>query len=238
MDNQPFWNALITGSILEDESVKNRQKVGDYLEGDTLLTSYWHQEWPYNAQCPDMGCPDVTDDGDPVDLHGHAFVGCIATAAAQIMHYYCWPPYGEGGSYDNPYDWKHMPDYINDSSPDTEINAVAELCAEVGQAAGMDYGCNGSSAYLMEYPYIPPFSDGLDMHDAYQEKFRFKDVQKNSRDSQGSAAWFSTIKDNINANHPIQYSIDTPGSGHSMVCDGWHETAGVKYYHMNYGWGD
>jgi hypothetical protein len=42
------------------------------------------------------------------------------------------------------------------------------------------------------------------------------------------------IRDNLNANMPLQYGIPD----HSIVCDGWRIVSGFKQYHMNYGWGN
>ena len=58
-----------------------------------------------------------------------------------------WPPYGVG-QYDDDYDWPSMPDDITGNSPAVQIDAVAELCYEVGKAAGTDYGCSESTAWV------------------------------------------------------------------------------------------
>jgi hypothetical protein len=52
------------------------------------LTSAWDQGSPYNDQCPV-----VTPGSDE-----HVVVGCVATAAAQIMKYWQWPPAPSGVS--------------------------------------------------------------------------------------------------------------------------------------------
>ncbi len=52
------------------------------------LTSTWDQRSPYNDQCPVL-----TPNSDE-----HAVVGCVATAAVQIMYYWQWPPTLTGGS--------------------------------------------------------------------------------------------------------------------------------------------
>ena len=46
------------------------------------VTSVWHQNSPYNSDCPTL--PDA-----PACL-----VGCVATAMSQIMYYWQWPPTG------------------------------------------------------------------------------------------------------------------------------------------------
>lgn len=51
------------------------------------LTTRWHQRSPYNDECPVL-----TPGSDE-----HTVVGCVATAAVQIMAYWRWPPTMEDG---------------------------------------------------------------------------------------------------------------------------------------------
>jgi len=111
---------------------------GNYQEGDSLLgPNNWHQYPPYNEQCPYMGCTTTSN--------GNAKVGCVATARSQIMYHWSWPPNDVNL---NSYDWPNMQDVVTTSSPQAVIDAVAELGHEVGVAANMNYGCDGSSTYL------------------------------------------------------------------------------------------
>ena len=236
-DNRPRWSSLLTGTILEDQSVKNRQRVADYIEGTWLLTTSWHQHWPFNAECPDKGCRET-------DQEGHATVGCIATAAAQIMRYFCWPPYktrdlglGLFEWTNTPYDWANMPDTAKDHPPGEQVMAVATLCSDVGVRAGMDYGCGNSDTWM----YNPTPVGRSNMLSAFKSLGYESDGDYEIRGFQSSDDWFALLKFNLNANRPLQYSIrwyqdgTFELSGHSMVCDGWHDTNG-KYIHLNYGW--
>ena len=68
----------------------------DYQEGDSLLGEItWYQDPPYNQQCPWYGCgwgiPDSSE-----HYNENAYVGCVATAGAMVLHYWNWPPYGAG----------------------------------------------------------------------------------------------------------------------------------------------
>ncbi|MEE8572557.1 MAG: C10 family peptidase [Gemmatimonadota bacterium] len=184
----------------------------NYAMGETLLTSTWHQDDPYNRHCP------------PGDGCDHTLVGCVATAGSQIMRYWDWPPYGID-PYNDPYDWANMRDVVTAGSPQVEIDAVAELCYEVGVCVGMTYGCNESSAptaymvgvYVDYYRYSPTCVWVL-------------------RDEIDPIDWFESIKAQINWNQPMQYRIP----GHSVVVDGWQEIGPgpTRQYHVNYGWPD
>lgn len=207
----------------------------NYQEGEVLLTSDWHQGPPYNDQCPDMGC-DWSADYD--DFNHNAVVGCVATAAAQVMRHWRWPPRGilDELPYVDTYDWPNMCDeynyngygWFNDENGDPvtsdQINAVAELCAEIGLAVDMDWGCGNSSV---------PTSD---MEEVYESPYWYDvDACVVDRDDYSALEWFGIMKQQFNVNRPVQYRIPD----HSIAGDGWKEEwidADYYWYHMNYGW--
>lgn len=184
----------------------------NYAMGETLLTSTWHQREPYNNDCP----PGPTCD--------HTLVGCVATAGSQIMRYWDWPPYGVV-PYNDPYDWANMRDSLTPTSPQVEIDAVAELCHEVGVCVGMDYGCTESSATTADMQWV------------YAGFYRYSPgCVCVLREDIDPIDWFEMIKSQISWNQPIQYRIP----GHSVVVDGWQEIGPgpTRQYHVNYGWAD
>ena len=183
-----------------------------------LLTTAWHQHSPYNLNCP-------TGDG------GQCVVGCVATAAAQIMYYWAWPPSGEGS---HSYYWDgdqscegntegrvlsadFSDEYIWDDAPAN----LAEINYEVGVAFEMDYGRCGSGTWT----YM-----GVDVFPTY---FRYQyGVNVQYRSAYNAEGWSDIIKAEIVDNRPMQYRIQT----HSIVCDGWRELSELVQIHMNYGW--
>ncbi|MCD4695333.1 MAG: C10 family peptidase [Bacteroidales bacterium] len=212
---KPDWINLLSNDPLI--IIKNKEKgegKDNYQEGDILLSSDWHQGPPYNDDCPWMNCS---------TSNGRALVGCVATAGAQIMHYWNWPPYGSGSGYSDTYDWPNMPDAATTSSPQAEINALAELNSEVGIAVGMSYGCSSSGAYT------------YNMVGVYENHYRYStECITRSRPSYTAETWFSMMQVQFNQNRPVQYRIP----GHSIVGDGWQIIgSSLKMYHMNYGWG-
>jgi hypothetical protein len=200
-----------TWEILDRDSERFRADLAsgrlrvDYQEGEELITSRWHQYSPYNDFCP------VVPPENPCPLE-HCLVGCTAVAAVEILHYWCWPPYGVA-PYNDPYDWPNMPRTIEDASPQYQIDAVAELCWEAGAAMGMYYcitedGCGSYASFraakfaLDNYFYYSLQSDSL-MRNDYPD----------------DAVWFDFIKEQHNLNRPIEYGI----TGHAIVVDGWLE---------------
>jgi len=138
------------------------------------------------------------------------------------MRYWGWPPW---------YLWQEMPDILAFGPncappPQVQIDAVALLCHEVGVAASMNYGCDGSSA------------THADMRDAYEDNFYYGEwCTIQYRSDYSADEWFDRIRNQCNINHPMQYANE----GHSFVCDGWRivDVAGVptRQYHMNWGHG-
>jgi hypothetical protein len=190
----------------------------DYQQGGILLSSEWHQWDPYYRQCPagSNGCTET-----------HCTVGCVATAGAQIMRYWAWPPYGIDSPYDDDYDWPNMPDMVWSSSPAIQIDAVAELCHEIGLAASTHY-CMRS-----DKPCASGSNDGSMIH-AYESHYRYSpNCTIRYRSDYSAANWFDLIKVEINRNRPMQYAIPD----HNIVCDGWREIGSpiIRQYHINYG---
>ena len=201
-------------------------------EGVPLMSSTWHQGYPYNLECP-MG------DG------GRTVVGCVATAAAQIMAYWQWPPQGNGSEsyywsgdnscggstsgqllsadFSDAYDWENIVDNCNGGCTPLQEQALAELNGEVGVAFNMDYGACGSGSWTYYATTVFPTYFYYD-----------NSINQALRSSYTANQWFNMVKDEVMAGRPMQYRIYS----HSIVCDGWQEVDGVKMYHFNYGWSD
>jgi hypothetical protein len=208
-DYRPVWEALERGD----------QKI-NYQAGEELLASEWNQGIPYNDQCP------APPPGDDCTAPKCA-VGCVALAGAQIMHYWCWPPYGEDQPYDDPYDWFHMPDRLFSSFPQVEIDAVAELCYEVGLAVGMDW-CGSDTGPCASGAFVE------DMIDVYKYTYHYsRDCALRERWLYNDEEWFDLMKVDLNINRPILYGVDR----HAVVADGWRMTGSpaMRQYHMIYG---
>ena len=121
IDYSPSWAKLSKDVMVFEQELDSIVSASNYTEGEVLNTPNWHQGDPYNRKCP--APPDGDDCTEP-----HCVVGCVATAAAQIMRHWHWPPRGVGSGWDDSYDWINMPDEVTGSSPSAQINAVSELC--------------------------------------------------------------------------------------------------------------
>jgi len=219
------------------------KSAGAFEEGEELLESHWHQNEPYNNDCPQY-------EGD------QCVVGCVATAMAQIMNKWQWPPSGRGNySYiwnltpswngvrciadpkDNEelevdlsdgYDWTNMPNECGffGCSSEEEV-ALAELNYEVGVTLEMMYGAEavcGSGVFT--YMIKSRVSSAL------QSLFRYKNtITVEQRKDYTQQSWFDLIKQEVDAGRPMEYLINA----HAIVCDGYRHENDELQYHMNYG---
>ncbi len=227
------WQELAADAASFNRQLASGAMPMNYQEGEVMLTSYWDQYPPYNNLAP-MG------DG------GRSVVGCAATAAAQIMRHWAWPPFGSGtysyswdgddscvvtptagstlnATYTDRYDWPNIPDFATVSSPTAQINAVAELNYEAGVAFDMDYGFCASGADMGHV------EAGLENHLRYSTAIVLR-----ARSNYTATNWFERLKTQFNANRPVFYRVEN----HFIVADGWQEVGATptRQYHMNYGW--
>lgn len=205
------------GEFVQDLQIYS--PLTNYMQGLIMLTTNWSQSSPYNLFCPyDSDCTASHYDG-------RCATGCVATAAAQIMKYWCWPPYGSGYPYHDPYNWTYMPDSLSTSSPQYQIDAVANLMSEIGLGCLMNY-CRDNDCGSGAFPE--------DMVVAYEDYFRYDpDLHMLYKGDYNHSDWFELIKEQLDVNRPLHYGI----TGHSVVVDGYQHAMAIRMYHINYGWG-
>ena len=204
--------------------------AGSRVSGGPLLTTSWHQGWPYNNDCP-LGAGEA-----------RTYVGCVATAMAQILTYWQWPAEGRGyhsywwngegsaepgylyAQYWDSYDWDNIVDNCDGGCDSAQQAALAELNYETAVSVNMNFGTSGSGTQI---PYVMG---------AFKAFFYYRNgVEMQYRVNHGPGSWFDIIKDEIDAGRPMEYGI----MSHAIVCDGWRIDTEMELpqYHMNYGWG-
>ena len=196
---------------------------GTYWSIGPLLDTRWNQSPYYNEQCP--------------TINGvHCVTGCVATAMAQIMRYWSYPPQGTDyhtylhetlgsiwADFSAPYDWDHMPQALSRSSSQQEIDAVATLSFHCGVSVEMEYDTSASSSYS---PRVAP---ALKQFFGYSENASL--LYKAAFDDN---TWRQMLCHEIDAGRPLYYSGSGTGGGHAFVCDGYDSDSA---YHFNWGWG-
>lgn len=192
---------------------------------DELLPCLWNQDFPYNIMCPE----------DPAGPGGHVYVGCVATAMAQIMYYWRYPIQGSGSKtyYAYPYgpqtvdfgqttyDWNGM---INsaDNKPNMPIAEIGYHCAV---SVSMQFGADGSGAYSSDVPY------------AASNYFNYSNsIQYLQRAGINITTWEGYLTSQLDNLWPVYYSGRDAGGGHAFVCDGYEDDGSDLLFHFNFGW--
>ncbi|MCF8370256.1 MAG: C10 family peptidase [Bacteroidales bacterium] len=208
------WSKLLNGN-------NNQLKTLTTTTPQPLLLTNWSQGFPYNEFCP-------VDSAGPA---GHALVGCVAVSMAQVMKYYNYPAQGSGSSsyyangygtqtaqYGNTdYEFYNMPNTGHESNP-----SLAEFMYHCGVGAEMNYGPDGSGAWVMTA------CEAMEAHFNYASTWDY-----DNRNSYSDTQWKNIIKNEIDNLRPTIYVGYDSNSGHAWNCDGYQN----DHFHMNWGWG-
>ena len=229
--NVASWMSLYTEQIqasrrLAPYKVPAQTRAEDKPAISPLLKTTWNQTSPYNGQCPLIrGQRSVT--------------GCVATAMAQVMKYWEYPPRGKGSlsyrpqqlDYDlsinfdeTEFDWDNMLDSYGRNTTSVQNNAVATLMKACGYSVKMDYSPWSSGAYSRD------IANALKTYFGYDQGAGLKD-----RDGYTSQeAWNNMVyQELVNVGPVILDGLSQDGA-HCFVCDGYD---GKGYFHINWGWG-
>lgn len=194
---------------------------------DPLLTDLWHQYYePYNLLAP------------MADSTAHCVSGCVASAMAQVMHFWRHPEHGYG-SYtyvdslgcgqtltvdfqNHYYDWDNMlNDYEGVKYSDAQAYSVAQLMYDCGVSVDMKYGKDASGASSVKQPRA------LSTHFGYDCS-----AQMHFRDFYTLDEWTTMFKTELSAGRPILVSGYNYRLGHAFVCDGYDER---DFFHFSFG---
>ena len=212
------WESLAaTGKISKERITRTVPK---------LLTCTWNQSALYNRRCPE----------DTLGPDGHVYAGCVATAMSQIMYYWQWPRVGRGAhiyelweygqlaaSFESAtYRFDLMPDFLDWTSTDAEIDAVALLQYHAGVSVNMGYSPNGSGAFSESVPGAMSEYFIYNEHMAFRYRYSYQDFE-----------WNDMLRENLDGNMPLYYSASGNDGGHAFVCDGYDDN---DFFHFNWGW--
>lgn len=175
-----------------------------------FISTTWGQSTPYNAMCPKA-------DG------ARCMTGCVATAMAQIMNYYCWPNETS----------VPIPAYTTEtnkiSMPQLEPttftwghqnkNQLSKLMLYCGQSVQMDYGPEESGAGV-------PL-DALKNYFGYDEGLNLI-----MRDEFSEDQWNGKLYEELSSQRPVYYFGYDGQSGHAFILSGYKD---ARYY-INWGW--
>ena len=223
LDSSDEWNNVGQKAVRKTSARKSADALPDSV--GPLLTTTWGQGQYYNALCPE----------DAAGEDGHVPTGCVATAMAQIIHYWgqkeeiktrgihsydC--QYGNlTVNYDSTsYDFGNMPDALTAESTPEQINAVAKLMYECGVAVNMQYSA---------------WASGANTYDARAALINFYHFSPNlsiaEKNHFSNSEWAYLVRKNIVNQQPVYYA--SQGAAHAFICDGFNQEG---YYHFNFGW--
>ncbi len=209
----PHWQEIKEGSY----GAKGRS----FPQVPKLMNARWGQSWPYNAHCPPH----------PNGSNGHTLAGCVATAMAQIKHFWQYPTSGAGSETyywgqeytvdfsQATYEYSEMGEFANTINMDH----IAELIFHSGVAVKMNFGPNSSGSF------IQLSAAALKENFLYLPTLRHQD-----RSNFTYAEWKTMIQNEILSGRPVLYAgVDAGYGGHAFVLDGFQDSA---YFHINWGW--
>jgi len=214
-EHRAAWDTYTMTSDQFEQEFLSKGTMESMDELGPLLTTLWHQRPPYSDSCPNCGT--------------YPIAGCVPLAAAQIVNYHQWPPFGVGShtywwdaTYCNGNNSQYLTADFSDSyTYDETDSSVAELCFEMGVAYEAEYMSGATSASSFMTPSLFP------------EFFRYRDqIIDEYRIGYSVEEWYQIIRDEIDAFRPIIYCIPA----HNIVCDGYRDVGDEYQYHMNYGW--
>jgi hypothetical protein len=214
------WNTYFNNVTTSKKQMERATAVSP------LIKTIWAQSPYFNDLCPDT-----------------AVAGCVATAMAQIMKYWAYPPHGIGSNtfYESPYgsitadfdtthyNWSGMPDNV--VSPN---HSVALISYDCGVGVGMNYNDSSSSAWVI--------TGDTERNDPYCAQIAFVNyfgyngsaIQGLYKASYSYSNWLTILENELNSHRPLIYVGEGNQGGHAWVCDGYNAN---DYFHMNWGWG-
>ena len=164
----------------------------------------------------------------------HWSAGCVATAMAEVLAYYRWPPVGTSShcytendagqlcaDYASTYyDWPNtLFKYEGVPTTTAQRQAAGLLTLHTAISVNMDFSANGSTANVSNAPA------------AFHNYFRLSGHYKSSNTS----GFWDEMINNMKDERPVILAIHrSDGLGHAVVVDGYSELNGL--FHLNMGW--
>ena len=220
---------LLEGYAAQIEALGLGLKAAPLLTGRgtirPLVPAVWSQNNPYNILLPYVN-------------GSHAVAGCVATAMAQVMHYWKWParPSQAIPAYTSSdlqiympelpvidFNWNAMQNtYQTNDTSSTAALAAARLTLYCAQSMEMNFKANSSGATTTRMP--------LAMSNYFGYKASAHTICRDNFTSQG---WADALYTEIAAGRPVVYSGSKKSGGHAFICDGYD---GNGRFHINWGW--
>lgn len=156
-------------------------------------------------------------EGGKACFYGRKPAGCGTVAMAQIMWYWKFPPQ---------YEWESMPNTIVPQTPIEQVDHIAHLYKDCGDANNMRY-----TSCAFSWTYTDDIESGL-------KKFRYSNANKRRRGDKDNGQWWpNLIRTNLDAGRPLVYrgdKCDFCGEKHFWNITGY---GSENLFYCNWGWG-
>ena len=221
-------NHLTSSETANQQPTAIRFATGDKEDIEPLIQTHWHQSAPYNNKCPL-----ITSNGS------RSLVGCVATAASQVLYYFhkdaattlqsSTPTYSYGDApvtysipKGTPLKWDLMLNSYG-TEPEEYRDAVATMCFATGAATWLTYG-SSTGGHVYNLPST--FAEYYNLSSTYL-----------SKGSMTQANWENTLYNQLQEGRPMVFAgFTTDGSsGHAIIVDGYKKLGNL--FHFNFGWG-
>ena len=223
---QQILQARAMGVKQSDETAQQWKAPSVGRASLKLQTAQWGQGYPFNLQCP-------------VEQNQRCITGCVATAYAILMKYYEYPSEGRGTTEEytvekngikvaqrnlaHPYRWNIMRmEYKDGQFTQPQVDAVAELMADIGAAIKARYSSDETSAPMG--------------HNALFAHFGFNPGGHLAKVNYTSSEWNEMLRKQLDMSRPVLYS-GSPSldeGGHAFIIDGY---TNQNFFYVNWGWG-
>ncbi len=226
-DNLKWWLACYEEQIRQIQRTSSaHQSTPSAAPGERiepLVKTEWDQGHPYNIKCPRV-------------KNTPTYTGCVATAMAQLLNYHRWPnrqtsiiPRYTTSKHritmeelpGTSFNWQLMKQQYKEGETGKSAEEVAKLMLYCGQAVQMDYGIDGSGAYVVEEAFVRYFGFGAGVSEERREDY-LKDE------------WEALIYNELKERRPVLFTGGKLSGSHAFVCDGYD---GNGKFHINWGWG-
>ncbi|MCD6366099.1 MAG: C10 family peptidase [Bacteroidales bacterium] len=229
------WDRLLSGDESREIQLQEWPPSGTTSTGGWLETN-WTQSPPYNQMCPI----------DPVTI-ARSYVGCPATAMAQIMNYHRTTNntyFDDSDDYyhnysgrtfwiDDDYSQHGFPSFpeLNDSLDALNSHYQNNIPATNEEAASLSFACGVAATQVYTSSGSGTFGVSQAL-DAYH-KFGCNTVELlYDSDTSLYSHLAQNMKDSLPAHLALVDSAWT--TGHNVVVDGYNSN---NYFHVNFGWG-
>ena len=261
--NSAAWKELTNATT---STPKGLSKSGNGQTVGPLISTRWNQSPYYNKYCPwhiARQNSTLTDESTPTQLH--TVTGCVATATAQVMKYWNWPPNGRGSnSYTYSYHEAQIQDNsISETNVQHQVTLTSNFADTVFDWSIMPLSLTSSSSeesinavaslmynvgIALEMNYDLSYFGGSGavtisnspevpcVESVLREHFYYAyTITSVLQEDFTTEEWKALLRHELDAARPIIYKGRSATGGHCFICDGYN--AEDDMFHFNWGWG-